>query len=251
MLANLLIDFHIYQNIIDPYNMMKEIYLIRHGQTEWNKLGLGQGSEADIPLNDTGRDEALRTGIYLHKKRSSRNPFDLIICSPLSRAVETAEIIAKHIDYKQPIIKLDYLTEVGQGKLSGKSIKMILNDPFYEDFLRIMNDYSAMDKLEQVEIEDKEYPQIFVDKYLMESPTAVYNRIDQLIQFISDTKYNKILIITHNGTIDHFNKKILNSAYSIKGDLSGGTNCHMTYYRITSNGYRLMIPPSTFHLKHP
>jgi broad specificity phosphatase PhoE len=52
-------------------NNTKEIYFIRHGETEWNKLGMSQGSEADIELNETGRKQALLTGKYLDKFRNN------------------------------------------------------------------------------------------------------------------------------------------------------------------------------------
>ncbi|MCU1443305.1 MAG: histidine phosphatase family protein [Cryobacterium sp.] len=62
--------------------------LIRHGQTEWNRELRLQGS-TDIPLNDTGRDQA-RGAVELLSAES----WDAIVSSPLSRARETAEIIA-------------------------------------------------------------------------------------------------------------------------------------------------------------
>ena len=53
-------------NIIGGANM-KEIYFIRHGQTEWNKMGKSQGREADTDLNQTGVEQAIQTGKYLKK----------------------------------------------------------------------------------------------------------------------------------------------------------------------------------------
>jgi len=74
---------------------MKEIYFIRHGQTDENSLGIRQGSEIDSELNKLGRDQAKKTGKYLKKYRMKDNNFDSIISSPMKRAVETAEIIKK------------------------------------------------------------------------------------------------------------------------------------------------------------
>ena len=70
---------------------MREIWSIRHGQSEWNVADRICGA-TDIPLTDTGRRQAEATGRYL-LERGIRA--DIILCSPLSRAAETAEIIAR------------------------------------------------------------------------------------------------------------------------------------------------------------
>lgn len=66
--------------------------LVRHGQTDWNIADLLQGS-SDIPLNDTGRAQAVQAGVLLADEH-----WDRIVSSPLVRAVETARIIASACD---------------------------------------------------------------------------------------------------------------------------------------------------------
>lgn len=66
-----------------------EICLVRHGETDWNKVGKIQG-HTDIELNENGIRQAYACAEYLNNA-----PFELIITSPLKRAKQTAEIIAE------------------------------------------------------------------------------------------------------------------------------------------------------------
>ncbi len=75
---------------------MSYLYLVRHGETEWNRRHRIQGS-TDIPLNDTGRAQAARTGRLL-----ARRQWDGIYSSPLSRAFETATIVANVVGLGTP-----------------------------------------------------------------------------------------------------------------------------------------------------
>ncbi len=69
-------------------------YIIRHGETDWNKDHRFQG-RTDSPLNDAGIEQAKQAAEKLKGKR-----IDLVITSPLSRAKQTAEIIAKECGAK-------------------------------------------------------------------------------------------------------------------------------------------------------
>lgn len=91
---------------------MTRFFLVRHGETEWNKIRRIQGV-SDIPLNDTGRAQAAGVGTILAAHR-----FDLIVSSPLSRARETADIIAKKLSMPAPLI-IDDLIERNYGDAEG------------------------------------------------------------------------------------------------------------------------------------
>lgn len=67
------------------------LYLIRHGETDWNKDARYQG-QRDIPLNATGRAQAQRNGERLRSLLPSIASADFV-SSPLSRARETMEIL--------------------------------------------------------------------------------------------------------------------------------------------------------------
>lgn len=66
---------------------MQTLYLIRHGETLWNRECLLQGQE-DVPLSETGKDEARRLGLRLRLET-----FDRLYASPLQRAWETARLV--------------------------------------------------------------------------------------------------------------------------------------------------------------
>jgi probable phosphoglycerate mutase len=65
------------------------VVIWRHGRTEWNLAKRFQGS-TDVPLDDVGRAQAARSA-----RRLATLPPDLIVSSDLSRARETAEVLAR------------------------------------------------------------------------------------------------------------------------------------------------------------
>jgi len=93
---------------------MTRFFLVRHGETEWNKNRIIQGV-SDIPLNDTGRAQAAAVGDILAAHR-----FDLLVSSPLSRAMETATIIATRLGMPAPLVVGD-LVERNYGEAEGSS----------------------------------------------------------------------------------------------------------------------------------
>lgn len=91
---------------------MTNFFLVRHGETDWNLVGRIQGS-TDIPLNETGRAQALATGEKMQGRR-----WDVIVSSPLSRAMETASIIATAIGLPAPTPIAD-IVERNYGEAEG------------------------------------------------------------------------------------------------------------------------------------
>ena len=88
-----------------------KIYLIRHGQTDWNIQGKIQGSH-DIPLNETGREQARLLAIGMASR-----PVRKIFSSTLKRAVETARMIGE--SQSVDIYLAPGLMEVEFGKWEG------------------------------------------------------------------------------------------------------------------------------------
>ena len=93
---------------------MTRFFLVRHGETEWNRIRRIQGV-SDIPLNVTGRSQAAALGDILSQHR-----FDLLVSSPLSRAMETATIIARRLHMPAPLPIPD-LIERNYGEAEGQN----------------------------------------------------------------------------------------------------------------------------------
>ena len=85
------------------------IYIVRHGQTDWNVEGR-YGGRIDVPLNKKGLEQA-----YLTKEKLQDIIFDKIYSSPLIRAITTAKIIRD-----QNIIIDKRIIERNNGDLEGK-----------------------------------------------------------------------------------------------------------------------------------
>lgn len=91
-----------------------EMYIFRHGQTEWNRQARIQGW-SDIELTKEGREVAEKTAEALKDLR-----VDAIYASPLSRAKETACILRGSRTI--PVVTDDRIKEVGFGVLEGADV---------------------------------------------------------------------------------------------------------------------------------
>lgn len=94
------------------------IYFIRHGETDWNLQQRYQGQK-DIPLNTTGVIQAQKIASSLNGTN-----FSALYSSDLSRAIQTAQEIAKVVNL--PIITDPSLREINQGEWEGQYIKDVL-----------------------------------------------------------------------------------------------------------------------------
>lgn len=102
---------------------MKTIYLIRHGQTEFNLKGIIQGSNVDSDLNDTGRDQASRFfEAYQHV------PFDKIYTSKLKRTVQSVQ---SFIDKGIPFEQFQGLNEISWGDQDGKATNSSMSEYYH------------------------------------------------------------------------------------------------------------------------
>ena len=153
------------------------VFVIRHGQTNWNLEGKIQGS-TNIPLNENGIKEA-----EVAREIVNSLEIDLIICSTLDRAKQTAQIVNK--DKNAPIIYDERIMERNYGEFEGASSKGI-------NFREYLNYY------DNKEIKGGETIQEFCKRVfgfleeieqkikLAESGIEVLDYIDEFIETIED-----------------------------------------------------------------
>ena len=93
-----------------------KLVLIRHGESEWNKLNLFTGW-TDVGLSDKGVIEANEAGFSL---KENEFDFDVCYCSYLKRAINTLNIVLERMDRQWlPVIKTWKLNERHYGALQG------------------------------------------------------------------------------------------------------------------------------------
>lgn len=95
------------------------LFLTRHGETKWNRLGKTQGIQ-DTSLTDLGRQQAEKLAQRL---KASKASIDTIYCSNLYRAKETAEIIGERLKINP--IPNQLLNEVSFGNWEGLTLREI------------------------------------------------------------------------------------------------------------------------------
>lgn len=165
------------------------IYIIRHGQTDWNLSRRLQGHNS-VPLNETGRQEAENA-----RKKINSLEIDKIISSDLLRARQTAEIVNK--DLCKNIFLDSRLRSVNYGMLDGRYIPEISQEEW-----AIYNSTP--------------------EKFAAESVESVFLRIKSFFDEQFSMKEN-VLVVAHGGTLrilsyylsnrDTFIKEVYESKY--------------------------------------
>ena len=150
------------------------LYLIRHGQTDWNVAGKIQGS-TDIPLNDVGRRQAACLA-----KGMERRPVSRVVSSARSRGGETALAIgeSQHV----PVHRLRELEEVNYGKWEGLTM-----DEIGERYPR--------------ELEQWYLSPVEVAPPGGETQTQVYERCGKAIDSILKQADGDVAVVSHGATV--------------------------------------------------
>jgi probable phosphoglycerate mutase len=115
------------------------VYLVRHGETDYNKRRIVQGSGVDAPLNPTGRQQAWR--FYEHFRH---HPFDKVYISELRRTYESME---PFIRAKLPYERHAALNEISWGVHEGQPF-----DPArHREYLRVVSAWQSGETHRRIE----------------------------------------------------------------------------------------------------
>lgn len=146
-----------------------KIYIVRHGEVSHNALKQYNGEDED--LNELGIKQANELS-----EKIKEIDFDIIICSPLRRAIHTASII--NTNNKEIIID-NRLKERNPGDLSGKPLTVTNRDEYWNYYTTIK--YGTSEDIK-----------VFFEK--------IFNFLDE----IKTKNYNKVLIVAHSGVSKAF-----------------------------------------------
>jgi broad specificity phosphatase PhoE len=111
---------------MSPDQEAPSLLIVRHGETAWNRERRVMGS-LDVPLTERGREQCARAAELI-----ARFGIDRIVTSPLVRARESADIIARALGLT--VTEDQDLEEVRFGRWEGKTYEEIADDPEYRAF---------------------------------------------------------------------------------------------------------------------
>ena len=195
---------------------MKKIIILRHGNTDYNDLNIFQG-RIDININELGRAQILES-------INNFSDLELIISSPLKRAIQSAQILQEKLKTKIEI---------------------------YNEFTeRSMGIYEGVKKIEAKKMINREYQlnalgNIYFQPLDGESINQVFQRVIIGLQKINSIRQNNILIVTH-GTV----AMVINWLLSRKDPTDFSSFClkngkHITYnlssYNMINKRYHLIL----------
>ena len=184
------------------------IYVVRHGQTDWNAEGKTQGS-IETELNEIGINQAKNV-----KNELLNTKLDVVLCSPRNRCKTTAEII--RADRNIPIIEVEDLRERGFGEFEGKQ-------------KNIDYDWTEFWNWEC----NKQYEQA-------ENVRSFFERVSNVIEKIKeDYKEKNVLIVTHAGVCSMIYCYFNNIKPNGKLKIPGTKNCELMKYKTNQNNIEI------------
>ncbi|GGE32120.1 phosphoglycerate mutase [Streptococcus himalayensis] len=182
-----------------------DLYLMRHGQTFFNQVGLVQGA-CDSPLTELGIEQARKAGEFFKDQQIN---FDAIYASTQERACDTAEIVSQRTDYK----RLKGLKEWDFGLFEAQPEKLT---PRFREGANSFED-------------------LFVP-YGGEDVRAVGERMKVALTSIAEEESGTVLAVSHGGSMWAF---LLVLGVDVDSTLRFG-NCAICHYRYENGSFRLV-----------
>ena len=202
---------------------IKKIYIIRHGQTDYNLQGIVQGSGVNSSINAKGRLQA--EAFFEAYKHIA---FDKVYTSTLKR---TTESVQPFIDLGLPVVQLEGLNEISWGKKEGQPITLE-EDAYYNWMLSQWQMGNTHERIEGGE-----------------SPEDVTKRQDSAINYImSKTEETNVLICMHGRAMRILLCRLLN--YPLRSmDMFEHQNLCLYQVDFTGTMYLVNKYNDTSHLK--
>jgi broad specificity phosphatase PhoE len=203
--------------------MIKEIYLIRHGETSFNRLGIVQGSGINSELNPIGWSQAREFYQYY-----SHIPFDIAYVSNLIRTEQT---ISPFIERGLPYIIDDKIREISWGIFEGQSYSEVLR----EEYHKMIMHWTKGDL-----------------HYALEGGESLAELINRCALFLKgilspENRNEKFLICTHGRTLRCLVCLLTNQAFS-QMEIYKPHNTGLFTFDLSNNGVVLKEINSTAHL---
>jgi broad specificity phosphatase PhoE len=193
------------------------LYLVRHGETEWNKNGIIQG-QLDSPLTNEGIKQVQQIANELKDIH-----FDAIFSSDLHRAYKSADII--NIERQLVIQTSKALRERSWGHYEGTS-----REEYWKKFQHLMDKVKELSEKEQTK---------FKFDYDIESEEDVIGRFFTQLREIAVAYPSKnVLIVSHGGCLRTF---LTHLGFAKYGELPMGSFSNAGYIKVLCDGIDFFI----------
>ena len=193
------------------------LYLVRHGETEWNKNGIIQG-QLDSPLTNEGLSQVKQTALELKDIY-----FDAIFSSDLHRAQKTAEIM--NLERKLAIQTSKALRERNYGHYEGTS-----REEYRKKFQHLI------DKVK--ELSEKEQREFKFDSDIESEEDVIARFITQLREIAIAYPNKNILVVSHGGCLRTF---LTHLGFAKYGELPMGSFSNAGYIKVLCDGIDFFI----------
>lgn len=204
-----------------------KLYLIRHGETDWNIVKRLQGA-TDIPLNENGEALARETAEGLKEI-----PFDMVFTSPLKRAYRTAEIVKGNREI--PLIIEERIREICFGDYEGlvsKSEGYSIPDPEFKFFFTKTDCYKTPPNGEPIE--------------------SLLERTNEFLEELKkreDLKDKTILVSTHGAAVRALLSNIEHCDIAHFWGKGVHKNCGVTCVELIDGEFQILWENKIFYVK--